>query len=266
MNQSDRTIRLQNKSFGNLSLNLQQFRAPASPGLRRGLLLTPILIVSGKYFDVCKGLGVSFDEAHAIVQRSPEVKAFVASNILSIIEFPPPIVDVPEPIKAAPPPPPPPPPPEPAASAPTPAASAPTPAPAAEPEIVAVVAPDAPASAELAPAPEPESIPVDFELPELLHAPIHDVPLADSGEPSVVEDTAIVATEDLPPPVVVTAPAFVAAPVMTAPVEAVIEEAEEPSMEWPDARLRLYAKSKGIDVSSKKSKTAVLRAIRNAGG
>ena len=109
LNPSAKTIRLQNRSMTNVSLNLHQLRAPASPGLRRALLMTPILIPSGQYYDVCAQLGCSLDEAQRIVESSPEVKGFVAGGRIIVMPFPPEPEVAPEPVVAPPPPPPPPP-------------------------------------------------------------------------------------------------------------------------------------------------------------
>ena len=172
MNPSAKTIRLLNVTPNNISLSLQQFRAPASPGIRRSIVMTSVLIRAGGFVDVCSLLRVDIEEAKAVVERSPEARAFCKSGALRAMYFPP------EPEAA------PPPKPEPA----------PKPAPEPEPVVEPVV------------EPEPE-------------------PVAAEGSPL-----------------------------------------EEPSMSWPEAKLRDYASERNIDLTRAKSKTAVMRAIRNAGG
>lgn len=68
----NQTLWLQNSTSSNVSLHLHQLRSPASPGFRRGMLLMPVNVPAGGHYDVCKGLGVSYDEAVKIVDASPE--------------------------------------------------------------------------------------------------------------------------------------------------------------------------------------------------
>lgn len=180
--QSAKTIRLQNTSFSDLSLMIHQYRFPASPGIRRNLLLTPINIRQGRYYDICLELSVTYEEACAVVDRSPEIKAFAAANALIIIHFPP--------------------------------APEAAPAPVAAPEAL----PPPPPVVEVTPADAP---PAD--------APLADAPPQDA--PPVVDNTVV---------------------------------AQDPSIDWTEEDLRSYAAARRIDVAKAKSKTQVLRMIREA--
>lgn len=84
------TIRLQNMAGGNtqLNLHLMRLRPKASPGLRRGVVMTPVRILPGQYYDVCKELGVSLEEARRLIAQSPEVKAHQNARRLMVREFP----------------------------------------------------------------------------------------------------------------------------------------------------------------------------------
>jgi hypothetical protein len=85
----DKTIRLQNRTKTNLSLNLNRLRAPASPGLRRSVLLTPINIPAGQYYDICGVMGISYKQAEGLVEASPEVRAFERGGKLVVQHWPP---------------------------------------------------------------------------------------------------------------------------------------------------------------------------------
>jgi hypothetical protein len=85
----DKTIRLQNKTKTNLSLNLNRLRAPASPSLRRSVLLTPINIPAGQYYDICGVMGLSYLQAKGLVESSPEVRAFERGGRLTVQHWPP---------------------------------------------------------------------------------------------------------------------------------------------------------------------------------
>ena len=154
---SPKTIRLQNTSASaNLSLYLHQLKPSALGSMKKGPMLTPILIKAGAYYDVCAELKVSFDEAQSICTRSPDIQNQSRRNRLLKIEWPPP--PAPAPVAAPP------------ASAP---ASAPESVDVDEPAPVAV--PEAPV-AETAPAAAPEAVP----MPEAAETSLHRF-----GEPSM---------------------------------------------------------------------------------
>lgn len=200
---SHKTIRLQNKTGNNLSLHLHQMQPRAAGSMRRGPMLTSILIGQGQYYDVCAQLGVDYDEAHRICQRSPEVQAFKHSNYLAEIHWPP--------------------------------------------------HPGAPPVEQLTPVVEAVAPPVEEETPaplvELTEVLDPDpTPAVGMPEPEMrqVQDTEVEAE----------APAEAPAPRMV----------REPSMDWSEEELRDYAAKRGIDLSKAKSKTAVIRAIREKKG
>lgn len=82
-------IRLQNTSQTNLSLHLHQLRPASRGSMRRGPMLTPILIGAGGHYDVCSHLKCTLEEARRIVAHSPEVQHFARGNRLAIMDWPP---------------------------------------------------------------------------------------------------------------------------------------------------------------------------------
>ena len=166
-----KTLRLLNMTASQLSCNLQRVSGAATGRLRRGVVLTPILIAPHNYYDMCSALSLSYQDAVALMSGSPEVQAFIASGRLQALDFPPPPM------------PPPPPPP-----------------------VVEVVA-------------------AEVEVVDVPETP------APAEEP--------------------------------APEAPVLVFAEEPSMDWPENKLRDYARARNIDVSQCKSKTAMLKRIRS---
>lgn len=89
-NSEPTTLRLQNLSFSNLSLHLAQLTAPSAGSLRHGAQLLSIVIAQGHYYDVCAQLNISVNDARKLLASSPEVNAFRASNLIQVIEWPPP--------------------------------------------------------------------------------------------------------------------------------------------------------------------------------
>jgi hypothetical protein len=155
-NTTPRTVRLLNATGSNLSLYLTQLRYPARGSLKRGPLLTPILIQQGRYYDVCAELGVTFEEAELIARRSPEVQRLKTRGLL-VLEYPPPPAPPPAPA------------PEPAAAPSPPPEAAPAPEPEPEPEPSPAPPPPAP---EPSPPPSPQGPPENVDLPPPAEEPV----------------------------------------------------------------------------------------------
>lgn len=93
MSPTDKTLRLHNVDprRSQLSLSLLRVHPKTAPRLRRGVHLTPIVIPASSYYDVCKKLDVSFEEAQVLVDHSPDVQAHKNAGRLLVREFPPPV-------------------------------------------------------------------------------------------------------------------------------------------------------------------------------
>lgn len=92
---SPKTVRLHNNTSGNLCIQLAHHMAATRGAMRRGPMLTPVSIRHGSFFDVCKGLGVAYEDAVRIVRSSPEVAHFKATQRVLVEDpYPPMAVEV----------------------------------------------------------------------------------------------------------------------------------------------------------------------------
>jgi hypothetical protein len=66
-----------------LSFEIQHQRPAASPGLRRGITLTPVKIARGGTYDICEQLHVSFADAERL-RLSPQVILFERGQRLRV--------------------------------------------------------------------------------------------------------------------------------------------------------------------------------------
>jgi hypothetical protein len=230
---SARTIRLQNCTFGNLTVQLMRLHAPASPGLRRAVAMTPISIKNGEYYDVCKELGISYEDACDLIKKSPDVALFTKSfpQKLHVVHWPPPPEVITQEMRDR------------AAgkhliAEPPPVVTTTAPVPGAAPIVV-----------QAAPVPEgtPRSSPFTSMLP---------TPRSNGAQPPAEAVPAPVQAQPVEQPNILD---------QLAPEPKVDPDAiplTEPSMMWSEDQLRAYAAKKGIDTSKLTAKTAVLRAIR----
>ena len=91
MTHSPKTVRIHNVDPGGsqISLHLAVSAPKTAPRLRRGVSLLPVVIPAGRYYDVCKELGVDLAEAKGIIEASHEVSHHKRANRVLIREFPP---------------------------------------------------------------------------------------------------------------------------------------------------------------------------------
>ena len=232
-----KTLRLVNLlPTSQLSIALHHFRSPASPSIRRAVLLTPICIPPGGVLDLCHHLGVTYEEANRIVQQSPEVKAMAyARNALRIETYPPdPVVSAPAPVVSQ--------------------------------IMTAVAVPVALPEVTAAPTPAPEQ--AVAPLPAVA-PPVATLQFTSPMAPGPVTAPAVPVVPVVPVAPVAPSTVPVAAPMAAsalpanggAPAKRILV-LEEPSMDWTEEKLRAHAVERGIDVAAMKSKTQVLRAIR----
>lgn len=246
---SEPTIRLHNidPAHSQLSLHLTRAIEKNSPRLRRGVLLTPIRIPAGRFYDVCLELNVDIEEARRIVRASPEVLAHSHARRLLVREFPPTEAEQAADAKAA----------EQAQDAEEKTAAAnPPDSPDAVPPGVdleaAGLALDTPRMTRpAAPAPAAEEAPAPEKAPETLQDLIND----NTPVEGVFEDTPDDATDaDAAADAAGGGDAVGGGDAAGAPAE--------PSMDWSTDDLRAFAAAKGIDVEHMTSKTSMLRKIR----
>ncbi len=225
------TIRLQNIAAGNtqLNLHLMRTRQKASPGLRRGVVMTPVHIMPGRYYDVCDELGLDIGEARRIVNPSPEVKAHVNAMRLMVREVP------------------------------TTAEQA-----AEDAKIEAARADAAEKTAALNPPDPPNAVPAGVDLeaaglppdtPKMTRPPETEPeapPPSDDdeseGEDTLDEGPGVTEDED------------------EAEEEPKTNTIREPSMDWTIEALRAHAEEHHVDLGRSTSKTAILKKIRKATG
>ena len=229
-----RSLRIYNRdpSGRQISLHLQRWNPTASPGLRRrGAVLTPVLIPSGAFLDVCKQLGVSFEDAERIVKQSPEAQARKNAKHILIREHPP----FPETLERE----------------------------AKERERLEAAKKK---TAELNPPDPPDAVPVGVNLeaagfdpneappPRMTRHPDENRALAETLAEASVEGPGTGTEEELlaiPPEEVTGSPDSEAS-----------EAIDQPSMNWTARRLKKYAEDNGITLGRARSKTTVLRRIR----
>lgn len=224
MTTSPRTLRLHNLSQNDLSIQLRRNTNRFNPRLRRGMHVTNIKVARGSVFDVCKTLDVTYAEARSIIDGSPMVKARVRSTDLLVRDHPPSEENL-------------------AAEAKVEAQQQ-----EAQAKTNAMNPPDAPGALPAGVPPSAVGLPDD--TPRMRHPPT---------SASKLFDVTPVAPE-------------AAAVELAAEVEESAEVAPEPeepadktpSMEWSLRRLKNLAIEKGIDVDKARSKTAILKRIKEA--
>jgi hypothetical protein len=215
-----------------VSFSLQRWQQKTSPRLRRGVVMTPVLIPAGLYYDVCKELGVSFEEAKALCERSPELKAHERAGRLLVREHPPMDETLAKEAEDA------------AAAS---AAAAKT---------AALNPPDPPNAIPAGVDPEAAGLPAD--TPRMTRAPADKPP---EPEPAPVSELPSFDAPD--------ADADADADETTDPGRPAAPEPEEdptdtPSMDWDLDRLVAFAEANEIDLGRSTSKTSILKKIRRA--
>ena len=238
MTHSPETLRLYNvdQQGRQLSLSLQRWQPKSSPGLRRGVVMTPILIAPGGFYDVCAQLRIDFEEARFIAERSPEVNAHKNAGRLLVREHPPSVETL---AKEA-------------------------------TEQTKIDAAKAKMD-ELNPADPPNAIPAGVnpvaaglppDTPRANTSPLDIVPPAELPTPTAI------ASEEPAAPIKagVEAEAETEAELPDDPTPAALVEVEMPSMDWKLDKLRAYAEEYEVDLGKASSKSAILKKIQKAGG
>jgi hypothetical protein len=224
--EEERTLRLYNVGNTQLSFHLHRLSPKTAIRLRRGLTLTPIAIMPGQFKDVCKELAVDYAEAVRIVAQSPEAQAFKNSGRLLIREHPP----LPETLEKE-------------------AVVAET-VKKARAQDAALNPPDPPNALPAGVHRVREEVGLDPEAPRMTRASTEKVETPAAAEEITKDDKPAAVEATLRPPEEAKA--------------ADEDDDREPSMDWTEKKLREFAEARGFDLKRARSKTAILKKIREA--
>lgn len=230
MTSEERTIRLHNVDPGRsqLSINLAIYHQKTASKLRRGSHMHPIVIPAGRYFDMVKELGylgIDYAAACEVVEHSAELRAHEQAKRLLIRHFPPTAEQLIEEARVE------------------------ARAKDAEEKTLALNPPDPPHAIPAGVARTVESLTelgLDADTPVQTRWPGPTLPEMYDDKPEdefgqTFDDSTLEPAE---------------------PVEA--PKSIEPSMDWEEKDLRAFAAERGIDLGKAKTKTLVLKKIRDA--
>ena len=226
MTTSPRTVRLHNTCQMDLSLQLQRDSSRFNPRLRRGMHITNIKIGRGRVFDMCKELDISFEEARRIAAHSPQVQARQRSRHLLVRDHPPSEENL-------------------AAEAVETAKY--------EKAVALTAALNPPDPVGSLPAGvDPRAVGLPVSTPRRVHPPISAATLLDVAPVASLETVPEDSDED-------------DSDEEETSDEPQLIEVDVPSMEWSLRRLKRYANENDIDLDGARSKTAILKKIKDTG-